>query len=519
MDLRKDVVPLSAERANGASKVVRNSNAKFRDEDPGEPGQESEGYKCVSCRTEFPAWLGRCPNCKAWSSIKKLSEIADDDEDSDYEDDGGAKPINEIHTKHIDRRLTGISEFDRVLGGGAVPGCVTLVGGDPGVGKSTLLLQALASLSQLGARTLYVTAEESAEQVALRAQRIDDVVPEELFLMAETRTERILSEIQRIDPDVMVIDSVQTIHTSEGSAGNVTQLREVTSLMCAIAKDQKIATFLVGHITKDGSLAGPKVLEHLVDTVLLFEGERGQAFRTLRTQKNRYGSSTEVGIFTMTANGMEEVPNASEFFLAERNTQACGSIIAATNESESNRSMLVEVQAMVGNVKIGGGGRIVANGIDSSRLTLIIGILEKLLDGSMLGVRDIFVSVAGGLKITEPALDLPIAIAIVSSLAKQIVPERLVAFGEIGLTGEIRGVPRVQARLSEATSMGFHAAIVPFSVSGEAPGAIPITKKKKAAAKQGLDILPARSLEEALVHALGTLPHKSAKSKSTRRGK
>ena len=501
MDLRKNLSTVA--KVNGAPHQL-----KTQDEHPGVPAHagmgrdDDDGYKCTACNADFPEWLGRCPTCKAWSSIKRLSEI-DADVDDGEDEDRGARPINEVQTQHVVRILTGISELDRVLGGGAVPGCTTLVGGDPGVGKSTLLLQGLVSISKLGQRALYVTAEESAEQVKLRAERIDGELPDELFLLADTRTEQIIAAIEDIRPSVMVIDSVQTIHTREGSAGNVNQLRDVTSLMCSLAKEFRISTFLVGHITKDGSLAGPKVLEHLVDTVLLFEGERGQAFRTLRTQKNRYGSSTEVGIFTMTANGMEEVPNPSEFFLAERNPSASGSIIAATNESESNRCMLVEVQAMVGNVKIGSGGRTVANGIDSSRLNMIIGILEKHLEGSMLGVRDIFVSIVGGLKINEPALDLPIALAIVSSLMKQAVPERMVAFGEIGLTGEVRGVPRVQARIAEAESMGFHQAVIPQSVSGDVGG-----RGSKKSSARGIEIVPIRTLSDAIESTLGvTLSH------------
>lgn len=479
-----------------------------------EDDEDGDQLVCSTCKAEFEKRVAQCPKCNAWSTIKKRSEIAaeeageddeededgeEDEEDEDDDDSPGPLPIDEIHVDEKDRLPTGISELDRVLGGGAVLGGVTLIGGDPGVGKSTLLLQALASLSSLGTRTLYVTGEESASQVALRAMRIEDVISKNLLVVSETRVERIFRAILQAKPEAMVIDSVQTIHTKEGDAGTVTQLRKVTSMMIAIAQKYKIATFLVGHITKDGTLAGPKVLEHLVDTVLGFEGEKGQAFRTLRTQKNRYGSSTEVGIFEMTATGMRGVPNASEFFLAERNIEASGSIIAAT--SEGNRPMLVEVQALVSNIKITG-GRTASNGVDSSRLATILAVLEKSLAkmGFEMMNRDIFVNVAGGVTISEPAMDLPIALAIASSLTGSIIPPDVIAFGEVGLTGEIRGVPRVPARIAEATTMGFKHAIVPRSV------ALPLTRKKGKEPQQELALMPVRTLMEAMSRVLKAPP-------------
>jgi DNA repair protein RadA/Sms len=490
------------------------SRTKQDDPDKTSSEEEEDGLLCTTCEAEFDKWSAQCPKCSAWATIKKRSEIAaeeaeeaeeadddgdgDEDEDEDDDDSPGPLPIDQIHVDEKSRLPTGISELDRVLGGGAVLGGVTLIGGDPGVGKSTLLLQALASLSAQGTRTLYITGEEAASQVALRAMRIENVISKNLLVVSETRVEQIFKAILKVQPEVMVIDSVQTVHTKDGDAGAVTQLRKVTSMMIAIAQKYKISTFLVGHITKDGGLAGPKVLEHLVDTVLAFEGEKGQAFRTLRTQKNRYGSSTEVGIFEMTATGMRGVPNASEFFLAERNQEASGSIIAAT--SEGNRPMLVEVQALVSNVKIAG-GRTVSNGIDSSRLATVMAVLEKIMQkqGHETMMRDIFVNVAGGVTISEPAMDLPIALAVASSLMGFIIPPNIIAFGEVGLTGEIRGVPRVPARIAEATTMGFKYAIVPKSASLPASSK---TGKKSKSIQQELSMVPVRTLEEALSRIL-----------------
>lgn len=472
--------------------------------DPGVSRGDPDELLCTTCGEIFEAVSSQCPNCDAWGTIKKRSEIeeedsedgeGDEEEDEDDDDDSpGPLPIDEIHVDEKDRLPTGISELDRVLGGGAVLGGVTLMGGDPGVGKSTLLLQALASLSSQGTRTLYVSGEEAADQVALRGMRIEGVITKNLLVVAQTSVEKIIKYILRTQPEVMVIDSVQTIHTQDGSAGSVTQLRDVTSRMVAVAREHKISTLLVCHVNKDGGLAGPKVLEHLVDTVLAFEGEKGQAFRTLRAQKNRYGSSTEVGIFEMTATGMRGVPNASEFFLAERNQEATGSIIAST--SEGNRSMLVEVQARVSGVKITG-GRTSSNGVDSARLTTILAVLEddlKKMGHELMG-RDVIVNVAGGVTIKEPAMDLPIALAIASSLVGAILPPDLIAFGEVGLTGEIRGVPRVPARLAEATTMGFKHAIVPASA------AIPPAGKKNK-----VNMVPVRTLMEAMSIVLKNAP-------------
>ena len=484
---------------NGKSRI----KPKETNEDSGDA--EDEGYVCATCKREFDEFIaGQCPNCKGWATIRLASEVEDEDFDNDESDpDEGARPIDEINAENATRIPTGIGELDRVLGGGAVLGGVTLVGGDPGVGKSTLLLQALASLSAQGVLTLYVTGEESATQVSARGLRIGDVRPKNLLLLASTDAEFILDEIVRLQPQAAVIDSIQTIRSrnASGNTGSVSQVIEVTRQVVTVTRKENVATFLVGHVTKDRELAGPKALEHLVDTVLAFEGERAQAFRTLRVQKNRYGSSTEVGIFEMTPEGMREVANPSAFFLAERSKDKPGSIIAATHESEG-RSMLVEVQALVGCMKIGG-GKITSNGINTKRLSMLIGVLERSLEDSgkkALTSRDIFVSIAGGVDISEPALDLPIALAIVSSLAKMPIHPELVAFGEIGLTGEIRGVPKVQARLTEASTMGFKGAIVPATVDIEKAEKEGATKRKTS--KNRLNVLPVRTLEEAIEAAL-----------------
>ena len=495
--------PLTGQVKPGARvrQVPMEEESEEDEEESADSSQPSETYVCVACHAEFDEIkVGKCSVCGAWSSIKKSSELEEEsgeDEEEDEDDDPNAPralPINEIAADNKRRAVTGISELDRVLGGGAVLGGVTLVAGDPGVGKSTLLLQALASLSALGARTLYVSGEESAAQVALRGRRVEDVVSGNLYVLAEKRVERIVKEINRVRPHVMVIDSVQTIHMrrsgKDGGSGSVPQLRDVTSAMIEVAQANDIATFLVGHVNKEGGIAGPKTLEHLVDTVLAFEGEKGQSFRTLRVQKNRYGTTTEVGIFEMTAEGMQSVTNASEFFLAERNADNPGSIIAAT--SEGNRSMLIEVQALVG-VMGATGGKITSNGVNTKRLEMVLGVLEKALEGrcALVG-RDIFVNIPGGVTISEPALDLPMALAVASSLLRITLPTRLIAFGEVGLTGEIRGVPRVPGRLSEAGTMGFEGAIVPKSATSNK------NKKEAKVTKQNINVLPVRTLVQAL---------------------
>jgi DNA repair protein RadA/Sms len=451
-------------------------------------------FSCQACGATFPKWIGRCTTCGAWNTL--VEEVVD-------KKPGGAMrnaltpasralPVSEIDVDHAARIPTGIGELDRVLGGGAVLGGVTLVGGDPGVGKSTLLMQALAGLSAKGCRSLYVTGEESAGQTAARARRLG-AMADNMLVLAENDIEAIERAIEETKPTALVIDSVQTVRVAalESAAGTVSQLREVASRMVERAKRDRIATFLVGHVTKDGSLAGPKVLEHLVDTVLAFEGERGQAFRALRTQKNRFGSATEVGVFEMTAEGMREVPNASAFFLAERPRGASGSVVAATNEG--TRSMLVEVQALVGGLAAGSARR-TANGVDGARLAMILAVLERKVGLQLVGC-DVFVNVAGGVRIDEPALDLAVALAVASSLRDRPVAADVVAFGEIGLAGEVRGVARAQARLAEAAAMGFKRAIVPYSV---AAGASPSKKKSASPSESAIEIVAVRSVEEAL---------------------
>ena len=354
------------------------------------------------------------------------------------------------------------------------------------MGKSTLLMQALAGLASQGHRSLYVSGEESAGQTAARARRLG-AVHDELMVLAENDIDAIDAVVREVKPTAIVVDSVQTMRVGslESAAGTVSQLREVAARMVERSKQGRIATFLVGHVTKDGVLAGPKVLEHLVDTVLAFEGERGQAFRALRTQKNRFGSATEVGVFEMTADGMREVKSPSALFLAERPRDASGSVIAAT--SEGSRPMLVEVQALVGPFAVGSARR-TANGVDGARLAMILAVLERKC-GLALAGADVFLNLAGGVRVEEPAIDLPVALAIASSLRDRPVLQDAVAFGEIGLAGEVRGVARAQARLAEAATMGFRTAIVPASQRDAALGA---------SASSALTIVGVRSIEEAL---------------------
>ncbi len=419
-------------------------------------------YVCQACGASFAKWLGRCSECEAWNTV---SEEVVRDKPRGATPAARAVPLSEVSADEFARVPTGIGEFDRILGGGVVLGGVTLVGGDPGIGKSTLLLQALAGLASRKLKCLYVSGEESAAQTAARARRItqrsggaNDI--DSLLLLADTQLESIESAIDEHHPRALVVDSVQTIRSAglDAAAGTVSQLREVTARVIERSKRDGIAALLVGHVTKDGVLAGPKVLEHLVDTVLAFEGERSHALRTLRAQKNRFGSATEVGVFEMRAEGLREVPNPSALFLAERPRGAPGSVIAAT--AEGARALLVEVQALVGAPSNNGSPRRTANGVDTARLAMLITVLERRA-GLHATSCDVFLNVAGGVRVDEPAVDLPVALALASSLRGRPVPEDVVAFGEVGLAGEVRGVSRVRARLAEAAAMGFRRAILP----------------------------------------------------------
>src|SRR5580704_14320284 len=401
-------------------------------------------YSCQACGAVSARWLGRCSGCSAWNTLveevvlSKTARVA------------AARPsdvraVSAIDADQAARVPTGIGELDRVLGGGAVLGGVTLVGGDPGVGKSTLLMQALAGLARAGHVCLYVSGEESAAQTAARARRLGAVV-DGLSVLAESDLDAIERAIAEVRPAAVVVDSVQTVRSPslESAPGTVSQLREVAARMVDRGKRGRFATFLVGHVTKDGLLAGPKVLEHLVDTVLAFEGERGQAYRALRAHKNRFGSATEVGVFEMRADGMREVPCPSELFLAERPRGASGSVVAST--CEGTRAMLVEVQALVGPFAAGSARR-TSNGVDGARLAMILAVLERKA-GLALAGADVFLNIAGGAHVDEPAIDLPVALAVASSLRERPVDETAVAFGEIGLAGEVRGVARGSSRLA-----------------------------------------------------------------------
>jgi DNA repair protein RadA/Sms len=458
-------------------------------------------FSCQACGAVFPKWVGRCTSCGAWNTL--VEERVPDKRAAlgARPHMGGvqevlARPVRDIDADHAARVPTGIGELDRVLGGGAVLGGVTLVGGDPGVGKSTLLLQALAGLAAKGCRALYVSGEESAGQTAARARRLQvasGASAEGLLVLAENDLEIIDRAVQETKPAALVLDSVQTVRAPalESAAGTVSQLREVAARVVERSKKDRIATFLVGHVTKDGLLAGPKVLEHLVDTVLAFEGDRGHSLRALRAQKNRFGSATEVGVFEMTAEGMREVPNPSELFLAERPRGVAGSVICAT--SEGTRAMLVEVQALVGAFAAGPGRR-TTSGIDGARLAMVLAVLERKA-GLAVGGADVFVNVAGGVRVEEPAVDLAVALAVASSLRERPIPEHVVAFGEVGLAGEVRSVPRAAARLAEAAAMGFRLALCP-------PGA---AEPRVAPPKEttNMDVVAVRTLSEALERTIG----------------
>jgi DNA repair protein RadA/Sms len=413
-------------------------------------------YICTSCGYESLRWLGKCPECDSWNSFsEEIVESSKRKNGSSSINKSSIYKINEISATEEDRIKTGIKEFDRVLGGGIMPGSVILLGGDPGIGKSTLAMQAAANISS---NVLYVTGEESPKQIKLRALRLK-IKSDNFFILAETNLNNILASIKESAPSVVVIDSIQTMHSEQfdNSPGTVTQIRECTSLLMEEAKKGHFAVILIGHVTKEGIIAGPKVLEHIVDTVLQFEGESNHSFRILRSQKNRFGSTNEIGIFEMHENGLAEVKNPSELFLSDREKNVSGSVITAS--VEGTRPILLEVQALVTPSNYGNPQR-VTTGFDSRRLSILLAVLEKRAN-LRLSANNVFLNMAGGVRIIEPAVDLAVCCSIASSLLDKIIDNKSVVIGEVGLGGEIRSVGNIEKRIQEAEKLGFNRIFIP----------------------------------------------------------
>ncbi|WP_032528100.1 DNA repair protein RadA [Streptococcus mutans] len=423
-------------------------------------------FVCQECGYNSPKYLGRCPNCSSWSSFVEEVEVAVVKNARVSLTGEKTRPVklNQVTSSQATRVKTNMEEFNRVLGGGVVPGSLVLIGGDPGIGKSTLLLQVSTQLANKGT-VFYVSGEESAEQIKLRSERLGDI-DNEFYLYAETNMQSIRAEIEKIQPDFLIIDSIQTVMSPEISSvqGSVSQVREVTAELMQLAKTNNIATFIVGHVTKEGTLAGPRMLEHMVDTVLYFvEGERQHTFRILRAVKNRFGSTNEIGIFEMRSGGLVEVLNPSQVFLEERLDGATGSAIVVT--MEGTRPILAEVQALVTPTVFGNAKR-TTTGLDFNRVSLIMAVLEKRC-GLLLQNQDAYLKSAGGVRLDEPAIDLAVAVAIASSYKEKPTNPQECYIGEIGLTGEIRRVNRIEQRLNEASKLGFTKIFVPKnSLSG-----------------------------------------------------
>jgi len=422
--------------------------------------REKRKFVCQECGYTTPRMLGRCPGCKSWQSF--VEEIDAPATSPRHRGIGQAsskpEPISQVTASEVTRHLTGMSEFDRVLGGGIVPGSVVLIGGDPGIGKSTLLLQASEALSQNYGQVLYVSGEESVSQTKLRATRLG-VASDTLYVLCENNLEQIEKHIEALKPKVVIIDSIQTVYLSDiqSAPGSVTQIRECAGRLLICAKNRNMLVFLVGHVTKEGSLAGPRILEHMVDTVLYFEGERHHIYRVLRAIKNRFGSTNEIGIFEMQSKGLVDVLNPSELFLSNREEEVSGS--AVVSSMEGTRPLLMEVQALVVPTNYSN-PRNTATGVDRHRIALLIAVLNKRV-GIDVGDSDVFVNITGGLRVDEPGIDLGVLIAISSNYRDIPVNRRTVIIGEVGLGGEIRPVTHVEKRLREAAKLGFHRAIFP----------------------------------------------------------
>jgi len=415
-------------------------------------------YSCQKCGYQSPKWLGKCPDCSSWNTLVEEVVMGGKIQAGEGGADSVPVPIGQVEGEAEDRFSCGMEELDRVLGGGVVAGSLVLIGGDPGIGKSTLMLQATDQLSQRKGKALYVSGEESARQTRMRGERLGTTA-KELYILAENSLEKILGQVTRLKPSVLVVDSIQTVFTRtlESAPGTVSQVRETAGKLMLLAKGSGIPVFLIGHVTKDGSIAGPRVLEHMVDTVLYFEGDSGHPYRILRAIKNRYGSTNEIGVFEMGEKGLSQVGNPSELFLSERPLGVSGSVVAAT--IEGSRPLLVELQALVTSSSYGVPRRTTI-GVDHNRLALLVAVLEKKVGLVMTG-QDIFLNVVGGVKLAEPAADLAMVAAVASShLDRSIAPHTMVV-GEVGLAGEVRAVTQPEIRVREAAKLGFSRCILP----------------------------------------------------------
>ena len=448
-------------------------------------------FFCQNCGHEESKWLGQCPACKEWNTfVEEKVTVPKAGNASALGPAGGAAPqpvlLTSVDTDDDERIRTGIGELDRVLGGGIVQGSLVLVGGDPGIGKSTLLLQVCQKLSAMGKKILYISGEESLKQIKLRADRMG-TFSENLYLLCETNLELIRSSIERQKPDMAVIDSIQTMYNEEVSSapGSVSQVRESTNVLLQLAKGLNIAIFIVGHVTKEGTVAGPRVLEHMVDTVLYFEGDRHVSYRILRGVKNRFGSTNEIGVFEMRREGLVEVENPSEYMLSGRPENASGSVVACA--MEGTRPILMEIQALVCHSNFGMPRRTAA-GLDYNRVNLLMAVLEKRA-GLPLSSYDAYVNIAGGIRMNEPASDLGIVMAIASSYKNKPVPEDTIVFGEVGLSGEVRAVTMPEQRVAEAKKLGFKVCILPE-----------VSRKslKNMGGQEELQIIGVRSINQAI---------------------
>ncbi len=442
-------------------------------------------FFCQNCGFESSKWMGQCPTCKEWNSFAEEPQASTKKTAAGNvrKDTPQPKTLSEIEMNQAARMSTGMGELDRVLGGGIVQGSLVLVGGDPGIGKSTLLLQVCRNLSDAGKKVLYISGEESLQQIRLRAERMGSFT-EHLLILCETDLQAVRETITRLQPQVVVIDSIQTMYNESVSSapGSVSQVRESTGVLMQIAKTQNITVFIVGHVTKEGVVAGPRVLEHMVDTVLYFEGDRYASYRVLRGVKNRFGSTNEIGVFEMRGSGLAEVANPSEYMLEGKPENASGSIVACT--MEGTRPVLLEVQALVCQSSLAFPRR-TADGTDLNRVNLLMAVLEKRA-GLRVSSCDAYINIAGGIRMNEPALDLGIVLAVASSMKDTPIDEKTIAFGEVGLSGEVRSVTMPEQRVREAKKLGFDTVILPMSCM------------KQAARVDGIHLTGVRNVREAI---------------------